>query len=58
MQPILEAKGTVVWLDKNYRPVRIPPEVRSKIVQFIRHEESRLQREINGTDYVAEDPLV
>ncbi|XP_062153600.1 acyl-acyl carrier protein thioesterase TE3, chloroplastic-like [Alnus glutinosa] len=57
-EPILEAKGTVVWLDKNYRPVRIPPEVRSKIVQFIRHEDSRLQREINGTNYVAEDPLV
>lgn len=25
-EPILEAKGTAVWLDKNYRPVRIPPE--------------------------------
>ncbi|XP_059457847.1 acyl-acyl carrier protein thioesterase TE3, chloroplastic-like [Corylus avellana] len=57
-EPILEAKGTVVWLDKNYHPVRIPPEVRSKIVQFIRHEDSQLQREINGTDFVAEDPLV
>ncbi|KAK9276296.1 hypothetical protein L1049_005827 [Liquidambar formosana] len=39
-EPILEAKGTAVWLDKNYRPVRIPPEVRSKLVQFLRHEES------------------
>lgn len=39
-EPILEAKGTAVWLDKNYRPVRIPPEVRSKLVQFMRHEES------------------
>ncbi|CAA3026117.1 Hypothetical predicted protein [Olea europaea subsp. europaea] len=36
-EPILEAKGTAVWLDKNYRPVRIPPEVRSKFVQFLRH---------------------
>ncbi|KAF5762221.1 putative HotDog domain superfamily protein [Helianthus annuus] len=37
-EPILEARATVVWLDKNYRPVRIPPDVRSKIVQFIRHD--------------------
>jgi hypothetical protein len=58
MQPILEAKGTVVWLDKNYHPVRIPPEVRSKFVQFIRHEDSQLQREINRIDFEAEDPLV
>ncbi|KAK2635196.1 hypothetical protein Ddye_029988 [Dipteronia dyeriana] len=40
-EPILEAKATAVWLDKNYRPVRIPPEMRSKFVQFIRREESR-----------------
>ncbi|KAK3018743.1 hypothetical protein RJ639_003037 [Escallonia herrerae] len=39
-EPILEAKATAVWLDKNYRPVRIPPEVRSKFVQFLRHGES------------------
>ncbi|KAI4379147.1 hypothetical protein MLD38_005482 [Melastoma candidum] len=26
-EPILEAKGTAVWLDKNYRPARIPLEV-------------------------------
>lgn len=39
-EPILEAKATAVWLDKNYRPVRIPPEFRSKFVQFLRHEES------------------
>ncbi|XP_071735612.1 acyl-acyl carrier protein thioesterase ATL3, chloroplastic-like [Rutidosis leptorrhynchoides] len=38
-EPILEAQATVVWLDKNYRPVRIPTEVRSKIVQFLRHED-------------------
>lgn len=54
-EPILEAKATVVWLDKNYRPVRIPPEVRSKFVQFIRHEDPQQQREINGADFVAED---
>ncbi|CAN1839206.1 Acyl-acyl carrier protein thioesterase TE3, chloroplastic [Linum perenne] len=40
LRPVLEAKATAVWLDKNYRPVRIPAEVRSKLVQFIRHEES------------------
>ncbi|KAF8040253.1 hypothetical protein BT93_B2482 [Corymbia citriodora subsp. variegata] len=39
-EPILEAKATAVWLDKNYRPIRIPPEIRSKFVQFIRHEEA------------------
>ncbi|KAJ8758493.1 hypothetical protein K2173_000214 [Erythroxylum novogranatense] len=39
-EPVLEARGTAVWLDKNYRPVRIPAEVRSKFVQFIRHEDS------------------
>ncbi|XP_057477452.1 acyl-acyl carrier protein thioesterase TE3, chloroplastic-like isoform X2 [Actinidia eriantha] len=37
---ILEARATAVWLDKNYRPVRIPPEVRSKFVQFLPHDES------------------
>nr|XP_017216259.1 PREDICTED: acyl-acyl carrier protein thioesterase ATL3, chloroplastic-like isoform X3 [Daucus carota subsp. sativus] len=41
LRPILEARATAVWLDKNYRPVRIPPEVRSKLVQFIRHSESK-----------------
>ncbi|KAJ0094364.1 hypothetical protein Patl1_14994 [Pistacia atlantica] len=39
-EPILEAKATAVWLDKHYRPVRIPPEMRSKFVQFLRHEDS------------------
>ncbi|KAF8407802.1 hypothetical protein HHK36_006938 [Tetracentron sinense] len=38
-EPILEAKGTAVLLDKNYRPVRIPPEMKSKLVQYLRHEE-------------------
>ncbi|KAI6686172.1 hypothetical protein NL676_032085 [Syzygium grande] len=39
-EPILEAKATAVWLDKSYRPIRIPPEIRSKFVQFVRHEEA------------------
>ncbi|KAL8549474.1 hypothetical protein ACS0TY_008350 [Phlomoides rotata] len=39
LEPIVEARGTVVWLDKNYRPVRIPADVHSKLAQFVRHEE-------------------
>lgn len=39
-QPIVEAKATAVWLDKNYRPVRIPSELKSKLVQFLRKEDS------------------
>ncbi|KAK1299173.1 hypothetical protein QJS10_CPB14g00355 [Acorus calamus] len=35
-EPILEAKATAVWLDRNYRPLRIPPEIKSKLVQFLR----------------------
>ncbi|KAL6952366.1 Acyl-acyl carrier protein thioesterase te3, chloroplastic [Sarracenia purpurea var. burkii] len=42
VKPILEAKATAVCLDKNYRPVRIPSEVKSKFVQFLRHEKSNL----------------
>nr|KAJ0223913.1 hypothetical protein LSAT_V11C200080180 [Lactuca sativa] len=37
-EPILEARATLLWLDKNYRPTRIPPEVRSKLVQFVLHD--------------------
>ncbi|MED6192763.1 Acyl-acyl carrier protein thioesterase te3, chloroplastic [Stylosanthes scabra] len=39
-EPILEAKATAVWLDKNYRPVRIPAEMKSKFENFIRNEDS------------------
>ncbi|XP_010532033.1 PREDICTED: acyl-acyl carrier protein thioesterase ATL3, chloroplastic-like [Tarenaya hassleriana] len=39
-EPILEAKATAVWLDKNYRPVRIPPDIRSKFVLLLRRERS------------------
>lgn len=38
-QPVLEAKATGVWLDKIYRPQRIPAEFKSKLIQFIRREE-------------------
>ncbi|XP_057542681.1 acyl-acyl carrier protein thioesterase TE3, chloroplastic-like [Amaranthus tricolor] len=37
-EPVLEAKATAVWLDKNYRPVRIPSEVKAKLTQFMRRE--------------------
>ncbi|XP_074274869.1 acyl-acyl carrier protein thioesterase TE3, chloroplastic-like isoform X2 [Silene latifolia] len=40
LKPVLEAKGTVVWLDKNYRPVRIPPAVKSSLNLFMRHHDS------------------
>ncbi|CAI9096172.1 OLC1v1032257C1 [Oldenlandia corymbosa var. corymbosa] len=39
-EPILEARGTAVWLDKSYRPVRIPADVRSKFNLFLRHGDS------------------
>ncbi|PIN01114.1 hypothetical protein CDL12_26379 [Handroanthus impetiginosus] len=35
LEPILEAKSTVVWLDKNHRPTRIPPEMASKFKQYL-----------------------
>nr|GME19202.1 acyl-acyl carrier protein thioesterase ATL3, chloroplastic-like [Ipomoea batatas] len=39
-EPILEATGVAVWLNKSYRPVRIPAEFRSKFVQFLCKVES------------------
>lgn len=33
-EPILEAKGTAVWLDKNYRPIRLPSDLTMKLLQF------------------------
>ncbi|KAK7407820.1 hypothetical protein VNO78_09927 [Psophocarpus tetragonolobus] len=39
-EPILEAKATAVWLDRNYRPIRIPAEMKSKFVKLIRIEDS------------------
>ncbi|XP_020521577.1 acyl-acyl carrier protein thioesterase ATL3, chloroplastic isoform X5 [Amborella trichopoda] len=39
LRPILEAKATGAWLDKSYRPIRIPSSFRSKFVQFVREEE-------------------
>lgn len=39
-QHVLQAKGVAVWLDNKYRPVRIPPHIRSKFVQFQRQEDA------------------
>jgi acyl-CoA thioesterase FadM len=33
-EPILEAKGTAVWLDNKYRPTRVPSHVRSYFGHF------------------------
>lgn len=37
---ILEAKCTAVWLDRSYRPIRIPPEFRSKLLLLDSCDES------------------
>ncbi|KAF3788837.1 Acyl-acyl carrier protein thioesterase ATL3 [Nymphaea thermarum] len=37
---ILEAKATAVCLDKNYRPVRIPAHIKSRLILLLRSEES------------------
>lgn len=34
LEPILEAKGTAVWLDKSYRPIRLPAGWKSKLMQL------------------------
>ncbi|CAN0870387.1 Acyl-acyl carrier protein thioesterase TE3, chloroplastic [Linum grandiflorum] len=36
-EAVMEAKATAVWLDRNYKPVRIPAEVTSKLAQFLPH---------------------
>nr|ADE77720.1 unknown [Picea sitchensis] len=38
-EPVLEAKATAVYLDKIYRPVRLPADFKSKITLFLRNEE-------------------
>ncbi|GFP84666.1 putative esterase sll0410 [Phtheirospermum japonicum] len=39
LEPILEEECTLVWIGKNYRPTRIPADVRSKLTQFIQNGE-------------------
>ncbi|CAO2814706.1 unnamed protein product [Amaranthus hypochondriacus] len=41
-QPILEAKAVIVLLDKKYRPVRIPAEVKAKSAQFMNQQNSTI----------------
>ncbi|XP_021749906.1 acyl-acyl carrier protein thioesterase ATL3, chloroplastic-like [Chenopodium quinoa] len=36
-EPILEAKGTAVWLNKYFRPIRIPPESKVKFLNYMRN---------------------
>ncbi|KAH0875381.1 hypothetical protein HID58_072743 [Brassica napus] len=44
---VLQAKGVAVWLDNKYRPVRIPPHIRSKFVQFQRQEDAIMPKVIH-----------
>ncbi|KAB1205537.1 hypothetical protein CJ030_MR7G023677 [Morella rubra] len=37
---MVETKATAVWLDKNFRPVRIPADFRSKFDQYLHDEDS------------------
>ncbi|GLJ11124.1 hypothetical protein SUGI_0143800 [Cryptomeria japonica] len=39
-EPVLEAKATVVCLDKSYRPVRFPPDFKSKLTLYLRNNET------------------
>eukprot|EP00252_Welwitschia_mirabilis_P021229 TRINITY_DN5374_c0_g1_i2.p1 TRINITY_DN5374_c0_g1~~TRINITY_DN5374_c0_g1_i2.p1 ORF type:complete len:228 (-),score=23.58 TRINITY_DN5374_c0_g1_i2:29-649(-) len=38
-KPVLEGKATCVYLDKSYRPTRLPPDFRAKITMFLRKDE-------------------
>ncbi|XP_057868143.1 acyl-acyl carrier protein thioesterase TE3, chloroplastic isoform X2 [Cryptomeria japonica] len=40
LKPVLEAKATVVCLDKSYRPVRFPPDFKSKLTLYLRNNET------------------
>lgn len=40
---VLEGKATVVFLDRKYQPVRIPSEVKSKLVMFLRNQSQQPQ---------------
>ncbi|XP_039141558.1 LOW QUALITY PROTEIN: acyl-acyl carrier protein thioesterase ATL3, chloroplastic-like [Dioscorea cayenensis subsp. rotundata] len=42
-KPILEARGTVVWLDRNYRPIRIPAEFKTKLLKFSAADDPNLE---------------
>ncbi|KAL0701164.1 hypothetical protein Bca4012_057286 [Brassica carinata] len=50
LRPVLEATGVAVWLDNKYRPVRIPPHIRSKFVQFQRQEDAAGRTQLHPID--------
>ncbi|KAL0396777.1 UNVERIFIED_CONTAM: Acyl-acyl carrier protein thioesterase ATL3, chloroplastic [Sesamum calycinum] len=39
-EPIMEGRGTAVWLDKKYRPMRIPPLTISEVIKWCSRDES------------------
>lgn len=43
IQPVLEATATVVFLNKNYSPVRIPSDIKSKLTLFLRDQQERVK---------------
>lgn len=40
LEPVAEARATAVWLNKNYRPARVPTDLISKFSQFVLASES------------------
>lgn len=44
-QLVLEGKVTVVALDKDYRPIRIPSKIKAKFVKYIRENEGEQSEE-------------
>ncbi|WJX43530.1 hypothetical protein P8452_30612 [Trifolium repens] len=38
-EPILEARSTTLMLNKNYRPIRIPADIKAKVVKSIESED-------------------
>ncbi|KAL0807156.1 hypothetical protein Bca101_099648 [Brassica carinata] len=57
LEHVLQAKGVAVWLDNKYRPVRIPPHIRSKFVQFQRQEDAIIT-ELSKNTIVSEISLL
>ncbi|XP_062224882.1 acyl-acyl carrier protein thioesterase TE3, chloroplastic-like [Phragmites australis] len=47
-EKILEAKATAVCLNKDYRPIRVPPELLSKLQLFLSEDSRGLSNDINN----------
>ncbi|NP_001308057.1 methylketone synthase IIc [Solanum lycopersicum] len=45
-EPILEARGIAVWLNRSYRPIRIPSEFNSKFVKFLHQKSCGVQHRL------------